>query len=70
MSVEAVCLLENDELASGSGDRTIKIWNLNTGKLVRTIQGHESSVGALVALKNGKFASGSFDHNIKVWKNL
>ncbi|EHJ14558.1 WD40 repeat domain-containing protein [Crocosphaera watsonii] len=31
-------------LASGSKDKTVKLWNLETGELIRTLQGHQSEV--------------------------
>ena len=43
-SVIALTLLRNDELASGSEDSTIKVWDINTGELKKTLVGH-SSVG-------------------------
>ncbi|CCQ54810.1 High-affnity carbon uptake protein Hat/HatR [Crocosphaera watsonii WH 0005] len=31
-------------LASGSKDKTVKLWNLETGELIRTLQGHQDLV--------------------------
>ncbi len=28
-------------LASGSGDNTVKLWEVASGKLLRTLEGHE-----------------------------
>jgi WD40 repeat protein/uncharacterized caspase-like protein len=47
-------------LASGAKDGTIKIWETNTGRLLRTLYGHGSSVNALAVSSDGKMlASGS-----------
>jgi len=47
-------------LASGAKDGTIKIWETNTGHLLRTLYGHGSSVNALAVSSDGKMlASGS-----------
>ncbi|MBD2178462.1 NACHT domain-containing protein [Pseudanabaena sp. FACHB-1998] len=59
-------------LASGSADRTIKLWNphshLHTGKPIRTLQGHRSWVWEIAISPDSKFlASGSYDHTVKVW---
>jgi WD40 repeat protein len=55
-------------LASGSADRTIKLWNSYTGKLIKTLQGHRSWVWGIAISPDSKFlASGSYDHTVKVW---
>ena len=56
-----------NKLASGSFDNTIKIWNLDSSKCVKTLVGHKSSVVSLQLLANNKLASGSFDNTIKIW---
>ncbi|GET37768.1 WD-40 repeat-containing protein [Microseira wollei NIES-4236] len=59
-------------IASGSRDRTIKLWNLTTGELLTTLTGHSSSVLAvdfspdrqtLASVSNMEFQDG----NIKLW---
>ena len=42
---------DNQWFASGSGDRTIKIWNLATGDLKLTLTGHISTVRGLAVSK-------------------
>ncbi|NMF65714.1 trypsin-like peptidase domain-containing protein [Brasilonema octagenarum] len=55
-------------LASGSWDDTIKIWNLATGQLIRTLAGHSYSVNSVAISADGRtLASGSFDKTIKIW---
>lgn len=55
-------------LVSGSADKTIKVWNLDTEKLIRTLSGHSDSVRS-VALSSDRqiLASGSGDNTIKLW---
>jgi WD40 repeat protein len=55
-------------LASGSHDKTIKIWNLATGEQIRTLSGHSYSVYSVAISPDGRtLASGSRDKTIKIW---
>lgn len=55
-------------LASGSRDRTIKLWNLQTGELQQTLTGHQKRVISVVFSSDRQFlASGSEDCTIKLW---
>ena len=55
-------------LASASGDKTIKLWNVTTGKLISTLSGHQNSVISLAFSPDGKtLASASWDKTIKLW---
>jgi WD40 repeat protein len=60
---------ENEQiLASGSYDRTIKIWNASKGQCLRTLEGHTGFVFSLAANPDGKtIASSGADHTIKIW---
>ncbi|KIP08774.1 hypothetical protein PHLGIDRAFT_103964 [Phlebiopsis gigantea 11061_1 CR5-6] len=56
-------------LASGSRDKMIKIWDTQTGQLLRNLGGHDNWVRALVFHPSGKFLlSASDDHTIRVWE--
>jgi WD40 repeat protein len=55
-------------LLSGSADKTIKIWSLDSHTCTATLTGHSRSVYALAALPAlGLIASGSSDTTIKLW---
>jgi F-box/WD-40 domain protein MET30 len=62
-----MCLQFDDNiLATGSYDATIKIWDLETGKELRTLRGHTSGIRAL-QFDDMKLISGSLDRTLKVW---
>ncbi len=57
-------------LVSGSWDKTIKLWNLATGKEISTLIGHSSTVNSVAISPDGKTlasGSGGGDFTIKFW---
>lgn len=53
-------------LITGSYDRTVRVWNLDTGKEVCVLQGHGRAVRAL-QFDEAKLITGSMDRTLKVW---
>lgn len=53
-------------LATGSYDATIKIWNIDTGKEIRTLRGHTMGIRCL-QFDDTKLISGSLDKTLKIW---
>ena len=53
---------------SGSDDRTLKVWDLEQGALLSTLEGHGDGVWAVAVTPDGRRAvSGSDDRTLKVW---
>uniref|UniRef100_UPI000563F62C nSTAND1 domain-containing NTPase n=1 Tax=Planktothrix agardhii TaxID=1160 RepID=UPI000563F62C len=55
-------------LATGSADRTVKLWDISTGKEIKTLSGHINSVNGVSFSPDGKLlATGSGDRTVKLW---
>lgn len=60
--------LESKYLFSGSDDTNIKVWDVFTGKLLKTLRAHTGEISDLCVSPDNKFlASGSYDFNIRLW---
>lgn len=58
----------NEFIASASRDKTLKIWDVKSGKCIVTLAGHDNWVTGLVFHPNGRFLlSVSDDKSIRIW---
>ena len=59
---------DGQRLASGSGDKTVKIWDSATGKELFALKGHADPVTSVAFSPDGqRLASGSRDQTVKIW---
>ncbi len=65
--VRALAVTRDGRVVSGSYDRTVKVWGLNSGQEQRTLLGHGDWVWALALTGDGRVGSGSNDGTVKVW---
>ncbi|KAJ5656157.1 hypothetical protein N7507_008107 [Penicillium longicatenatum] len=65
--VESIARSQDGRLASGSYDKTIRIWDPATGQCTSTLEGHSDSVTSIARSQGGRLASGSYDKTIRIW---
>lgn len=62
---------DSNYAATGSRDKTIKLWELSTGREVRTFFGHEGSVNCIDFSRDGNYMiSSSGDKTARIWDVL
>jgi WD40 repeat protein len=59
---------DSNYVATGSRDKSAKLWELSTGREVRSFLGHEASVNSLDFSSDGKYIiTGNGDQTAKIW---
>ena len=59
---------DGTKIVSGSGDKTVRVWDAVTGTLINTLRGHSRVVSAVAYSPDGtKIVSGSWDNTVRVW---
>ncbi|CAM6004056.1 unnamed protein product [Sphagnum balticum] len=56
-----------EQLVTGSEDHTVRVWNVQTGECVHTLEGHTATVHC-VAFDGNTIVSGSVDKTVCIWR--
>jgi WD40 repeat protein len=67
--VTSIAFSSDDQyIASGSDDKTVRLWNVQTGALAHELKGHQDWVRSVTFSPDGQYiASGSDDKTIRLW---
>ena len=70
--IRSICFSRDNQcLVTGAEDKTVKVWDIATGRIKYTCggeQGHKQDIYSLDTHKDGRFiASGSGDKTVKLW---
>ena len=59
---------DGNTIATGSYDRTVRLWDIATSTLINTLTGHTSSVNSVAYSPDGNtIATGSEDNTVRLW---
>ncbi|KAF5340229.1 hypothetical protein D9611_007939 [Ephemerocybe angulata] len=59
------------KIVSGSGDKTVRVWDALTGKVQAVLEGHSNAVWSVAFSPDGEHVvSGSYDATVRVWSAL
>ena len=54
-------------IASGGRDKTVKVWDADSGKELRTLTGHSYKVNSVTWSPDGRFIASGGNNTIKIW---
>lgn len=70
--VSTVCLLDDDIMVTAGHDQSVRVWNVASGKLIRSLNQHTQSVNSMAAcpLSSGlpMVATAAGDRTIRFWQ--
>ena len=66
-SVYCLALAGSGLLASGSEDKSVRLWDVDAGTCVAALYGHRGPVTSLAPLPGGHLLTGSSDRSLRVW---
>lgn len=60
---------DRERLVTGSRDKKVRVWSLESGECLKTFEGHTNEIQGLKILKNGGFLLSSCwkEDEIRVW---
>jgi hypothetical protein len=60
--------LSDNELASGSKDKSIRFWNWREGNCFKMLSTDKGAIFSLEKITHTEFASGDGENYVKIWR--
>ena len=58
---------DNQRIVSGSGDKTVRVWDIETGEELKVLKGDNAVTSIAISTDSRRIVSGSDDNTICVW---
>jgi len=65
--VSQVVLTNDGRAISASNDKTLRVWDMETGQCLKVLEGHTDKVDQVTLTGDGRAISKSFDNTLRIW---
>ena len=65
--INCIAMINPKLMVSGSNDKTLKTWDLESGNVIKTLIGHLDYVECVAVVTPNLIVSGSVDKSLKSW---
>ena len=62
-----ICNMGENHVITGSGDKTMRMWDIRSGECIQILQGHTGSVNCVHLHGSGYLLTGSDDQTVRIW---
>jgi len=64
---DTLAVLSDGRVISGSEDGALRVWDVESGQILKILKGHSAGVTTMAVLDSRRVVSGSYDRTLRVW---